>query len=369
MPTTTSFALTELIDTVRHLSGQRLTMTLLGDDVRVTRFMSPDKAGEGDIAFMTKPQYADAMKASQASVLVVRPKDVEPLFGTQTPARRVLLCDNPYAFFAFASQSFFNVTHPAGIDPKAAVDATATVHPEARIDALAVVEAGARIGRGTHVYPGAVVGRDAVIGDDCILYPNVVIERECVVGNRCIFQPGAIIGGDGFGFAPFMGEWVKIPQVGRVVIEDDVEIGANTTVDRGALEDTIVGKGTKLDNQIQIAHNDRIGEHVVMAACVGIAGSTSVGDHTMVGGAAMINGHIDIPAQSIVGPATVITQWGPEPMQKTGFFPAMDGRDFQLTTAMVTRLPQLRKDVKALTARVAELEALLAKAGTEKVND
>ena len=181
----------------------------------------------------------------------------------------------------------------------------ATVVGEAAdgIEALAVVRAGAKIGARTVVKAGAVVGEGAQVGEDCIIYSNAVLERGTVVGSRCIFQPGCVIGGDGFGFAPFKGEWVKIPQVGRVVIGDDVEIGANTTIDRGALEDTVVGDGTKLDNQIQLGHSDRIGRHVVMAACVGIAGSTSVGDHSMVGGAAMVNGHIDIPAGSPALPA------------------------------------------------------------------
>ena len=171
-----------------------------------------------------------------------------------------------------------------------------------------------------------------------------------------------MIGGDGFGFAPFKGEWVKIPQVGRVVIGDDVEIGAGTTVDRGALEDNVIGDGTKLDNQIQLGHNDRIGRHVVMAACVGIAGSTTVGDHCMVGGAAMINGHINIPAGSGIGPGTAITGWGKEPAQKTGLFPALEGRDFQLVAATISRLPAMRKELKALSRRMAELEALIRSA-------
>ena len=146
------------------------------------------------------------------------------------------------------------------------------------------------------------------------------------------------------------------------VIGDDVEIGAGTTVDRGALEDTVIGDGTKLDNQIQLGHNDRIGRHVVMAACVGIAGSTTVGDHCMVGGAAMINGHINIPAGSGIGPGTAITGWGKEPAQKTGFFPALEGRDFQLVGATISRLPAMRKELKALARRMAELEALIRSA-------
>lgn len=354
-----SFDIQDLVHQVGELSRQRLAMQLIGPAVSVSRFMPPQAAGEGDMAFLTNAAYADAMKASAASVLILREQDARALFGEEMPARTLVLCENPYAFFAFATQLLTKEKTVVGIHPRAYVEEGAQVDPSATIEALAVVRAGARVGARTVVKTGAVVAERVTVGDDCLLYPNVVLERDTVVGNRCVFQPGCVIGGDGFGFAPFKGEWVKIPQTGRVVIGDDVEIGANTTIDRGALEDTVIGNGTKLDNQIQIAHNDRVGEHCVMAACVGIAGSTSIGDHTMVGGAAMINGHIDIPAKSVVGPGTVITGWGEQPAQRTGFFPAMEGKDFQLTAAMVSRLPAMRKELKALTRRVEELAALI----------
>lgn len=356
------FQAENLIARVSELSKGRLAMRLVGPSVLVSRFMPPQAAGEGDMAFLTNAAYADAMKASKASLIILREEDLAALFGETLPERSILVCDNPYAFFAFASQLLFKTELPPGVHPRAYVEEGAEIDPTATIEALAVVRAGAKIGARTVVKAGAVVGEGTVVGDDCILYSNVVLERGTVVGNRSIFQPGCVIGGDGFGFAPFKGEWVKIPQVGRVIIGDDVEIGANTTIDRGALEDTIVGEGTKLDNQIQLGHNDRIGKHVVMAACVGIAGSTSVGDHSMVGGAAMVNGHIDIPAGSGIGPATAITGWGDKPAQKTGFFPALEGREFQLTAAMVARLPAMRKELKALTKRVDELTALIRSA-------
>lgn len=356
------FLLSDLINKVATLSQGRLSMELKGSDAEVNRFMPPHLAGEGDMSFLTDARYAESLKTSKATVVILREKDVPAIFGELPTDRRVLLCDNPYAFFAFASQCLFEVTYPAGIHPKAYVEERAEVDPTATIEALAVVKRGAKIGARTVVRSGAVIAEDVVLGADCLVHANVVIERETQVGDRCIFQSGSVIGGDGFGFAPFNGEWVKIPQVGRVIIGNDVEIGAGTTVDRGALEDTVIEEGTKLDNQIQIAHNDHVGKHVVMAACVGIAGSTSVGDHTMVGGAAMINGHIDIPAKSVVGPASVITGWGPEPAQRTGFFPALEGNQFKLVTATVARLPQLRKDLKTVERRVDELEALIRKA-------
>ncbi len=357
-----TYLASELVALVRERSKGRLDARLSGEDVVVKRFMPPQSAGTGDMAFLTDARYADAMKASAASLVILREKDCEAIFGSQgRTAGSVLLCEDPYAFFAFASQLLFPVAATPGIHPRAYVEEGAEVDPTAAVEALAVVKRGARIGARAVVRSGAYVGEDVQIGAECLIHPNAVLEAGTILGDRCVVQAGAVLGGDGFGFAPFRGEWVKIPQVGRTVLGDDVEVGANTTIDRGALDDTVVGEGTKLDNQIQLGHNDRIGKHCVMAACVGIAGSTTVGDHAMIGGAAMINGHITIPSGSAVGPATAITGWGEKPAQRTGFFPALEGKDFQLTAATLTRLPQLRKDLKALEREVAELKALIRK--------
>lgn len=352
----------ELVRLVSERSGGRLAMQLVGGDPEVSRFMPPQSAGEGDISFLTDPAYAEAMKVSNASLLVLREKDKEAVLGAGDVSRAVLLCDNPYAFFAFASQIFFPaVTGETGIDPRADVSAEAEIHPDALVEAFAVVKAGAKIGARTVVKSGTYVDRGAQVGEDVILYPNCYVGPGSIVGDRSILQPGSVVGADGFGFAPFLGEWVKIPQVGRVVLGNDVEVGSNTTIDRGALDDTTVGEGTKLDNQIQLGHNDKIGKHTVMAACVGIAGSTTVGDHCMIGGAAMINGHIHIPSGSGVGPATAITGWGKEAATKTGFFPAQDGRAFQLTAATLARLPEMRRQLRELQRAVKALETQIAK--------
>lgn len=356
------YELSGLIEAVSEMSGGRLSMTLIGDSVEVVKFAPPQEAGEGDMAFLTDAKYAQALKDSKASVVVLRQGDCEKIFG-ENPGRRVLVCDNPYAFFAFVSQILFPIERTPGIHEKAYVEEGAEVDPSASVLAFAVVKKGAKIGRGALISEGAYIGRDVEVGDGVVVYPNAVVQHGCVLGSGTIIQPGAVVGGDGFGFAPFKGEWVKIPQVGRVVLGSNVEIGANTTVDRGALEDTIVGEGTKLDNQIQIAHNDKIGRHCVMASCVGIAGSTTVGDHVMIGGAAMINGHISIPSGSAVGPATVITGWGSEPCQKTGFFPAQEGRQFQLTAAATARLPELRREIKELKREIEELKRVIRSQG------
>ncbi|MDO5531184.1 UDP-3-O-(3-hydroxymyristoyl)glucosamine N-acyltransferase [Sutterella sp.] len=353
--------LSKLVEAVNERAKGRLSMRISGEDVPVGRFMPPDQAGEGDLSFLTDPRYAEAMKASRAAALVLREKDAAGVFGETLPARTILICDNPYAFFAFASQVFYPVKRNPGIHPRAYVEDGAEVDPTATVDVFAVVRRGAKIGPRALISSGVVVGENCEVGADTIIYPNAVLYEGTVVGEGGCIQSGAVLGGDGFGFAPFRGEWVKIPQRGRTVLGNEVEIGANTTVDRGALEDTVVGEGTKLDNQVQIGHNDRIGRHCVMASCVGIAGSTTVGDHVMIGGAAMINGHITIPSGSGVGPATAITGWGKEPAEQMGFFPALSKREFMLSASITARLPEMRRDLKRLEKEVEQLRALIRK--------
>lgn len=361
MPQNQPISLSELIEKVGTLSKGRLSMRISGADVKVGRFMPPKDAHEEDLSFLTDPRYAAEMKESRAGALVLREKDAKAIFGEELPARTILLCDDPYAFFAFASQIFYPVKRNPGIHPRAYVEEGAAVDPTATVEVFAVIKKGAKIGPRALISSGVVVGENASVGADTIIYPNAVLYEGTVVGDGGCIQSGAVLGGDGFGFAPFRGEWVKIPQRGRTVLGNDVEIGANTTVDRGALEDTVIGEGTKLDNQIQIGHNDRIGRHCVMASCVGIAGSTKVGDHVMIGGAAMINGHIEIPSGSGIGPATAITGWGTEPTQLTGFFPALTKREFTMAAAITARLPEMRRELKRLEKEVESLRALIRK--------
>ena len=344
MMQTAQMLLSELVDKVSKCSKNRLEMQMVGADVAVSRFMSPAEAGEGDMSFLTDPRYAEAMKATKAAAIVLRERDAKALFGEELPNRTMLLCDDPYAFFAFASQIFYPVKRTPGIHPRAYVEESALVDPTASIEPMAVVQAGAKVGANTLISAGAYIGEDCDIGRDCVIYPNAVLQAGTVVGDGSVVQPGAVLGGDGFGFAPFKGEWIKIPQRGRTVLGTDVEIG------------------TKLDNQIQLGHNVRVGKYCVMASCVGIAGSTTVGDHVMVGGAAMINGHIEIPSGSAVGPATAITGWGKEPKQLTGFFPALTKRDFVRAAALTARLPEMREELKNLQKQVAQLAELIQKA-------
>lgn len=350
-----------LMDEIFRRSDGRLTSTPLAraETKSVTRFATLEHAGESHVAFLAQAKYRDAAKASKAGVLVLTQKDVEAMWPEGVPADRALIVTaNPYAWFAWALQVFTAGKEPAGrIDPKATVEEGAVVDPTAVVEAGAFVGRGAVIGARTRLFPGAYVGAGTTVGDDTILYPNAVVYHGCTIGSRVILHSGCVIGADGFGFAPFAGEWVKIPQVGGVTISDDVEIGANTTVDRGAIENTVVGKGTKLDNQIQLGHNDKIGEHTVMAACTGVAGSTEIGSHCMVGGAANINGHIRIPDMSEVGPATTIMHWQEGLKQMIGIYPAQDRRNFERTAVLLMRLSDMRRRVQALEAEIEKLKA------------
>lgn len=352
------FPIARLIERIDQLSAGRLTSTCLNgaQNLTVTRFAPLSHAAPEHVAFLAQSKYRDEARESGAGVLVVTADDLEAIWQG-APERPVIVTENPYAWFAWALQVMLEAgqNKACGVSPSAFIDPTAQVDPTAVIEAGAVVKARAQIGARTHVFSGAHVGEGTRVGEDCILYPNAVVYHGCTIGNRVILHSGAVIGADGFGFAPFKGEWVKIPQVGGVRIEDDVEIGANTTIDRGALDDTVIGCGTKMDNQIQIGHNGRIGKHTAMAACTGVAGSTKIGDHCIVGGAANINGHIAIPDGSTIGPATSIVHWDPSARIMMGFWPAQDKRAYERSAVLMMNLSKMRQQIKTLEA---EIEAL-----------
>lgn len=348
----------DLAGEILRLSRNRLTSTFYGgaEDKQILSFAPLEHARAEHVAFLAQSKWRDAAKLSQAGVLVVTAHDAEAMYGTN-PSRALVVTQNPYAWFAWALQVMLAKPQTDGcISPTAVVSEKATVAPSARIDALAVVEAGARIGERVHIFPGTYIGENVVVGDDSIVYANASVYHDCQIGSRVIIHSGAVIGADGFGFAPFAGEWVKIPQIGAVRIEDDVEIGANTTVDRGALENTVVGAGTKLDNQIQLGHNVRVGSHTVMAACTGVAGSTSIGSHCMVGGASNINGHIRIPDMVQIGPSSNIRRWQEGAKAMMGVFPAQERVAAERTMILIQRLSQMRAEIKALREEMEQLK-------------
>ncbi len=252
---------------------------------------------------------------TQAGAIVLSAADRDALQSQSAPLTASLtamaVCEQPYVWFAYAAQILRpNAALTPGVAAGAHVASSAKVDITARVDPGATVGAGAVIGAGAWIGTGATVGARAIIGNETRIYPRAVVLDDCRIGARCNVHSGAVIGSDGFGFAPFDGRWIKIPQLGSVLVGDDVEIGANTTIDRGAMGDTVIEDGVKLDNQIQIAHNCVIGAHTVIAACVGIAGSTKIGKGCRIGGAAMIAGHITIADGSSIGPATAGAELG-----------------------------------------------------------
>ena len=341
---------------MRESAGQmlselaRLTGAVLEGDgnVVVERVATLEKATASDIAFLANPRYRAQLAATRAGAVIV-----DPEAARATPLPK-LVSPNPYAVYARVAAILHPPVPPSpGIDKTARVEGGARVASTASVGAYAVVGANAAIGERAVVGAHCVIGADAQIGADAVLDPRVTIYPRCVVGARTLIHSGAAIGADGFGLAFEDGRWRKIPQIGRVVIGDDVEVGANTTIDRGAIDDTVIGDDVKLDNQIQIGHNCVIGAHTAIAGCVGIAGSTRVGAHCRIGGAAMISGHLEIVDHTVISAATQVYDSIREPGIYTGAFPALPHRDWKQVASQTRRL-------RELADRVANLERALA---------
>jgi UDP-3-O-[3-hydroxymyristoyl] glucosamine N-acyltransferase len=347
----------ELADAVSRAAGGQLACSLHGDAGRRVVAVAPLQSATADeLSFLSNPRYRSVAAASRAGAIVLTAADRRALFPDDAAAAATLVeCANPYAWFAFAAQLLAPAEPPAaGVAAGAHVAADASVDASARVDAGAVVEAGASVGPRCWIGAGAHVGAGARIGADTRLHPGARVLAACIVGERGIVHSGAVIGSDGFGFAPLGGRWIKIPQTGRVVVGDDVEIGANTTIDRGAMGDTVIEDGVKLDNLIQVGHNCRIGAHSVLAGCVGIAGSASIGRGCQIGGAAMIAGHLSIADGTLIGPGTLVSRTIATAGHYTGFFPLMDNRDWERNAAALRRLQELRSRVRLLEARLRQ---------------
>jgi UDP-3-O-[3-hydroxymyristoyl] glucosamine N-acyltransferase len=314
-----------------------------GAGVLIEQIGSLEHAGPRQIAFFSGQRYRAQLAATRAGAVVVAPAAAQ-----QTKLPRIV-SDNPYAYFARVSQLLNPVPVPeAGVHAAAQVDPTARVAASARVEAGAVVGAGAELGERTWVGAGSFVGDRVSIGADTRLYPSVTVYAACRLGARVIVHAGAVIGADGFGMAGEEGRWIKLPHVGRVLIGDDVEIGANTTIDRGTVDDTVLEEGVKLDNQIQIGHNCRIGAHSALAGCVGVAGSAVIGRHCTVGGAAVILGHLSLCDDVHVSAGTVISRSIRKPGTYTGMFPFDDNASWARNTALVRHLAELAERVGAL---------------------
>lgn len=324
----------------------RLGGDLLGDgNIRISRVATLASAGDGDIAFLANPKYRQQLRTTQAAAVLLAPDAADDFAGPR------IVSANPYAYYARVA-ALLNPMQVgfAGIDPSAVVasplPASVAVGPQVSIGRAVVV------GEDVVIHAGCVIGDGVHIGAGSVLYPNVTIYAGCQLGERVILHSGAVIGADGFGFAPDGGQWVKIPQTGIVRIGNDVEIGANTTVDRGALEDTVIGDGCKIDNLVQIAHNCRIGPNSVLAGCVGVAGSVTMGEHCVVGGAGMITGHLELAAGTTISAGSLVMKSIREKGRYTGVFPLDTHDDWVRNAAHIRCLSKLAD-------RVAELEKLL----------
>ncbi len=328
-----------------------------------------DAATSSHMTFLSNPKFRSQAEQTQAAVLILSEADDDAVVAYQG-AR--IVTKNPYAYFAKAAQLFAAqaaIPVVPGIHASACVDASALVAASATIGPQVVIEAGAVIGERAVIDAGSYIGRNAQIGADTHFYARVTFHSGCEIGERGIVHSGVVIGADGFGFANESGVWVKIPQVGRVLIGNDVEIGANTTIDRGALSDTVLEDGVKLDNQIQIAHNCHIGAHTAIAACAGIAGSAKIGKYCSIGGAAMIHGHITIADRVHVSAGTLALRSILEPGQYTGFYPIAKHGEWEKSAALVRNLGTMREKIRALEKTIKSLTEQLTAQNTEQKND
>ncbi len=320
--------------------------------VKINNFAKIEDAVEGCLTFLANPKYTHFIYTTSASAILVK-KDFVP---EREIAVTLIKVDDPYATLA-ELLNFVNSQRQrkTGIEQPAYVSENSTIGDEIYVGAFAYIGAGCQIGNKVSIYPQSYIGDNVTIGDNTIIYPGVKIYHNCVIGSNCIVHAGAVIGGDGFGFAPEKGEYAKIAQIGNVVIEDNVEVGANTTIDRATMGSTVIRKGVKLDNLIQIAHNVEIGEHTVMAAQVGVAGSTKVGRYNMVGGQVGFAGHIQVGDNNKFGAQSGI----PNSVSSNNIlmgYPAVPSRDFGRQAIYIKNLGALNKEIHDMKKKIQELE-------------
>ena len=323
-----------LQDIIAALGGE-----LHGDgDTRIHALSPLDSAGPGALSFVSHPKYRQSLSTSQAACVIV-PPDLKDMALTRGAC---IVSEAPYLYFARLTQWWRKTmdaqrAQPAahgGVHPSAVIDASAQLHPTATVGPLCVIERGARIGAHTQLRARVTVGED------------------CIIGQRCLLHSGVVIGADGFGFAPDGDRWEKIEQLGAVSIGDDVEIGANTCVDRGALLDTVIEDGVKLDNLIQVGHNVRIGRNTAIAGCVGIAGSATIGPQCTIGGGAIVLGHLEIASHVNISAGTLVSKSIHKPGHYTGIFPLDENANWERNAASLKQLHRLRERIKKLESDV-----------------
>jgi UDP-3-O-[3-hydroxymyristoyl] glucosamine N-acyltransferase len=341
--------------------AKRISCRMMAEtDVEITRVAGIDEAGPGDLTFVSNRKYISHIPNTRASAIILG----EDIASVEIPSLRT---DDPYLAFARALEIFYVPLHPKpGIHPSAAVAELVEIGENVSIGAYAVIGSGCKIGAGVTIHPHVVLYPEVSIGDGAELHSFVVVREQCKIGHRVILQNGVVIGSDGFGFAPVKdGTFYKICQTGRVIIEDDVEIGANTTVDRAAVGDTVIRRGAKLDNLVQIGHGAQVGEHSVLAAQVGLAGSTRLGNGVWVGGQAGFAGHLEVGDKAII-----TAQSGTSHDIAAGSIvsgsPAFDNAAWLRAVASFPKLPNLVRKVRDLEREIQKLNSALNSNGQNK---
>jgi len=335
----------QLREIAEHVGG-----TVAGDgDVLICNIRGIEEAGEGDLTFIANPRYKDRIETTHASAIIVSP-------GVTSPGKNLIVTDDPYSALAKSLTLLYpDEVIPVGISDDAFIEPDADIENGVTIYPGVCVGKRVRIERDTVLYPGVVLGNDVVVGDSSILHPNVVVYKGCTIGKRVILHAGVIVGADGFGFANPGADNRKVPQIGTVQIDDDVEVGANTTIDRGTLGKTWIQQGVKIDNLVQIGHNVVVGEHSIIVAQVGIAGSTKLGRGVVMGGQVGVAGHITIGDRVMIGAQSGIHESVPPDRIVSGTL-HMPHRSWLRVQACMPHLPEMRRSIHSLRERVESLE-------------
>ena len=316
-------------DLVKKLGGE-----LIGDpNILINSVASLESSNQNSISFFNNPKYLDVLKITKAAIVITNAESLAFRKGS------AIVSNNPYLYFAKVSR----LLNPSKV-PKKEISKSAMIHPTCKlgqnifIGPNVVIEENVSIADGVTVHAGVIIESDNIIGDNSTIHPNVVIKTNTIIGRNCTIYSGSVIGSDGFGYAKDNDKWFAIPQIGKVIIGDNVDIGANSTIDRGTLDDTIISSGVKIDNLVQIGHNCVIGENTIIAGCVGIAGSAKIGKNCAIGGAAMILGHLSIADNVIISPGSMITRSIKNSGTYTALMPFQDHAAWLKTAAKIKRL-------------------------------
>ena len=316
-------------DLVKKLGGE-----LIGDpNILINSVASLESSNQNSISFFNNPKYLDLLKITKAAIVITNAESLAFRKGS------AIVSNNPYLYFAKVSR----LLNPSKV-PKKEISKSAMIHPTCKlgqnifIGPNVVIEENVSIADGVTVHAGVIIESDNIIGDNSTIHPNVVIKTNTIIGRNCTIYSGSVIGSDGFGYAKDNDKWFAIPQIGRVIVGDNVDIGANSTIDRGTLDDTIISSGVKIDNLVQIGHNCVIGENTIIAGCVGIAGSAKIGKNCAIGGAAMILGHLSIADNVIISPGSMITRSIKNSGTYTALMPFQDHAAWLKTAAKIKRL-------------------------------